>query len=190
MIIPNYNLQIVHSVPGEFHWPPIRRGLCDGLFCQDPPCFARDVVTRTRCVVVYRLIYGIWRRIGIRSVVYEDHLSCGCKTCGDIKSKDSCYAVSPCPNTDLSVSFCYWEKSESLLRRPKGQLVYPHFRPGECKCCVIESCPARQIFDSKSCSCVCLNTNCAPGRVFNDATCNCDCPKGTRENSYGKCVGE
>ncbi len=108
-------MQIIHFVPGEFHWPPIRRGSCDRLLCRDPPCIARDVVIRTRCVVVYRLIDGIWRRIGTRDVIYEDHLSCGCKTCSDITSRDKCNAVSPCPSTNIPNSFCYWRARHNLM---------------------------------------------------------------------------
>ena len=120
----------------EFHWPPIYRGSCSKLFCKDPPCLVRKKVWRKRCVLVYRLVHGYWKRIGFRTRRYEDHLACGCKECGDIISRSTCIRTKPCPNSANPKSFCF-------------------YKPGKCACCVPYPCPRGQIFDRDTCSCVC-----------------------------------
>ena len=127
--------QKIHTVPGEFHWPPIYRGTCDKLKCYTPHCRARKIVWRRRCVLVYKYAYGCWKRIGYRTRYYIDHLKCSCTNCNDIKSYKRCVATRPCPNTHNPKSFCYWKyslpygKSTPYPRQqsyPRHQKYDPH----------------------------------------------------------------
>lgn len=142
--------QTIHTVRNEFHWPPVYKGSCDKLKCKDPPCIARKTIWRFRCVLVYKIVNGCWKRIGFRRIRFLDHLSCSCKQCSDIESKSVCVNTKPCPNSYKLNSFCF-------------------YKPGGCDCCVPYPCPPGQVFDKKTCSCV--------------------CPKGSKKIG-NKCVGE
>ena len=87
-------------------------------------------------MLLYKIIHGSWKRVGFRRIHFLDHLSCGCKECSDIKSKSACVKTGPCPNNKNSKSFCFYKSNE-------------------CACCEPYPCPAGEIFDKSSCSCVC-----------------------------------
>jgi len=180
-------MQKIFTANNEFYWPPIYRGSCAGLKCDDPPCFARKRVWRTRCVLVYRLINGWWKRIGFRTRRFLDDLECGCKKCEDIRNRATCVATKPCPNSKHSNTFCYWKFPLPIGKRASSSISAPTI--GKCLCCKPFPCPKPRIFSRTSCSCVCPPIKCAPGRIFNPKTCKCDCPKGTWDVN-GRCVGE
>ena len=47
--------RVLHSVYGEWYWPPIFKGECDNLpGCKDPKCIAVKTVKETSCVLVFR----------------------------------------------------------------------------------------------------------------------------------------
>lgn len=209
--------QVIHTVPQEFHWPPIYRGSCDNLFCVDPPCLARRKVWRTRCVLVFQYVNGYWSKIGYRNRHFVDHLSCGCKQCSDIKDRQTCIKMKPCPSGSNQDSFCYWipfirpfppilqADTSSTVSPPQDDLVavkpvpptlatinpiiYP-LPVGKCACCTPTECRPPKLFNENSCSCVCPVIRCPPGRIFNSSTCKCNCPPGSKLNSTGQCVGE
>ena len=205
-------MQIIHSVPNEFHWPPIYRGSCDNLFCVDPPCYVRKKIWRTRCVLVFQIINGVWRKIGYRSRRFFDHLSCGCKQCSDIRESEWCINTKPCPNGNNFNSFCYWipfirpilpvikaDTSATVAPSlgepvaPELETIDPPISPlpaGRCACCKPIYCRPPKIFNRNTCRCECPQIRCPPGRIFNITTCQCDCPSGSTLNSDGQCVGE
>ena len=199
--------QVIHSVPNEFHWPPIFRGSCDNLFCKDPPCFARRKVWRTRCVLVFKRIHGIWVKIGYRLRKYIDHLKCGCKECSDIRDRAWCIRTKPCPNSKDPNSFCRWipflyppiltaeaaaisPAQDDLVIAPIPTIV-PTIRPipGRCECCTPVPCKPPRFFNRNTCRCECPRFRCPRGQIFNSNTCECDCPPGSVKNADGKCVG-
>ena len=139
-------------MPNEFHWPPIYRGSCDKLFCRDPPCIARKSVWVSKCVYVFKLIHGKWVFIGLQIRRYLDHLKCGCKKCGDIAYRQQCVNTKPCPNSNVPNSFCYWTT--------------------KCECCEPVKCQP------------------GSGQIFDPKTCKCVCPDGSKKDSNGNCVGE
>ncbi|XP_064396686.1 balbiani ring protein 3-like [Halichondria panicea] len=142
---------IIHTVHGEFYWPPIRRGSCDNLYCRNPPCIARKTVWKSACVFVFKIIKGKWVFLGRRLRRYLDHQECGCKNCGDITSRTQCTTTRPCPNSLIRNSFCYWTK--------------------KCECCTPFKCPKGQIFNYRTCQC-----DCPPGSKKNRAgNCVGDC---------------
>lgn len=147
--------RVIHTVKGQFFWPPIYRGTCDKLFCKDPPCIARKFIWRSRCVLVYKLIHGYWKKIGFRTVRYIDHLKCGCKECSDIKDAKTCINTKPCPNTKSKLSFCYYD-----------------FKKRDCDCCIPYPCPPGQWFNKRTCSCDCPKGSRKVGR-----RCIGDCDK-------------
>lgn len=178
-----------------FYWPPIYRGSCDNLFCRDPPCIARRKVWRYRCVLVYKFIRGCWRKIGFRTISFEDHLSCSCKQCNDIKDQKWCMKTTPCPNSNNKNSFCFWRPGIFPIigkRQVEAETSIALPRPvplARCACCTPFPCPAPKIFNRNTCSCVCPVVRCPPGRVFNPWTCKCDCPRGSKLVG-NKCIGE
>ena len=108
-------LQVPHTVPGEYHWPQIFKGSCDGLSCKDPSCLARKQIKRRQCVLVFQNLWGIWYIIGYRYRYYYDHQKCGCKQCEDIKDVWECKETSACPNCQFNNakyfpnSRCIWD---------------------------------------------------------------------------------
>ena len=143
-------------------------------------------------MLVYRIINGCWRRIGFRTRRYLDHLKCGCKECGDIRTRTACVGTKPCPNSDKRNSFCYWKFHIFPIGKRQATNASSSFIPfpfGKCLCCKPFFCFRPKIFSRSRCSCVCPPTKCAPGRIFNPRTCKCDCPRGTKDIN-GKCIGE
>ena len=136
LMIKMHPLQVIHTVRNEFHWPPIYKGSCRKLFCKDPPCITRKKIWRTRCVLVYRLIHGVWKRIGFRNRRFVDDLKCSCKMCSDIRNARTCVRTDPCPNNKNRKSFCFYTR-------------------GKCDCCVPYPCPRGQFFNKKTCTCDC-----------------------------------
>lgn len=192
-----FPLQKIHSVPNEFHWPPIYRGSCDDLWCKDPECLPRVKVWRSRCVLVYRLVNGCWRRLGFRVRRYQDHLSCACKQCSDITTQKECVNTKPCPNSNSTKDFCYWRPGPYPIGKRQAassSIAIPiplpiPFPISKCACCTPKKCPKPKTFDETTCSCICPRIKCPPGRVFNARTCTCDCPPGSKLLD-GKCIGE
>ena len=117
-----------------------------------------------------------------RCVFDDKSRTCRCPVCSDITERGRCLATQPCPESKNPRSFCIW--------RPTLQANSTFSAPsGECACCTPTPCPQGQVFDNRTCSCVCPAIKCPPGRVLNRTTCRCDCPKGTKDIE-GKCVGE
>lgn len=47
--------KVVHKVYGEWHWPPVVKGVCDKLpGCKDPKCISVKTVKKSVCVIVFR----------------------------------------------------------------------------------------------------------------------------------------
>ena len=205
----NGPIRVIHTVPGEFHWPPIIKTTCNNLLCKDPPCLPRVQVQRRRCVLVFKLINGRWVKIGFRIRFYVDHLSCRCKDCRDIRNRQQCVNTYPCPNSNNTCSFCYWIPSiytqleqaaptaatvspvgaaDDVIAPVPYPLPYPP--PGRCACCTPTCCPAPKRFNYDRCRCECPpRPSCPAHQVFNENTCKCECPKGSKLIG-GKCVGE
>lgn len=189
-------------MPNEFHWPPIYRGSCDNLFCKDPPCLVRKKVWVTKCVLVFKLVYGRWVFVGPRLRRFLDHVKCGCKECYDIRDRTWCIKTKPCPNSYNPSSFCYWtpffialDVSPAVTTAPSKSAdaalaPIPWPIHGRCRCCTPIYCPHPKIFVKERCRCECPLIRCPPGQIFNSRTCECDCPKGSKKNSAGGCVGE
>lgn len=184
-------MQVIHTVPNEFHWPPIYRGSCDNLFCRDPPCFVRRKTWRTECILVFQHINGHWMKIGYRNRRFVDHLSCGCKQCTDIRERQWCINTKPCPNSNNPNSFCYWipfiihPLPLTVLEADKGatadtsapasqdQLVV---KPVEPTLPTIKPTIFPLPLPLGRCAC-CNPFYCAPPRFFNGDTCRCECPR-------------
>ena len=113
------SMQIPHNVPDEYHIPPLYKGSCDNLFCQDPPCFARDMIKIKVCVFVFKKKDNSWTILGYRFRQYEDHLECGCKQCKDITEEDQCINTRPCPtHTNVyPTSYCDWSGTGECICR-------------------------------------------------------------------------
>lgn len=179
-----------------FYWPPIYHGSCDNLYCKDPPCIARRKIWRFKCVLVYRYIRGCWRKLGFRTIRYEDHLECGCKTCNDIKDKKWCEMATHCPNNDRKDAFCYWRTGifpiigKRQVESAELSIAIPRPIPARCACCNPPVCLLPKVFNKATCSCVCKTTVCPRGRVHNPLTCQCDCPRGSKPDREGNCIGE
>lgn len=108
------SLQVPHIVPGEYHWPQIFKGSCDGLYCQDPSCLARKKIRRRKCVLVFKKHWGHWYVLGYTYRYYYHHQKCSCKQCEDIKNAHECKKTSACPNCRLNAIFfpnsrCTWD---------------------------------------------------------------------------------
>ena len=185
--------RVIHSVKGEFHWPPIWKGSCDNLpGCQDPPCFPRRQVWRSVCVRVFKWIDGKWIRIGFRIRRFLDHQSCECKQCRHIRTQKECVDTYPCPNSKNVCSFCYWISNpfpvpigkRQVAEAAPDELSLVLFPFGRCDCCTPKCCPAPQRFNYDRCRCECPNRiRCPPGLIFNEITCKCECPKGSKMNA-------
>jgi len=192
-----------HTVPGEFHWPKIFKGSCNNQFCKDPPCFPKVQVWQSQCVLVFKWKNGRWVKIGFRIRRFLDHLSCRCKECRDIRTRQQCIKMFPCPNSNNNCTFCYWIPSPFILHdevapvttqpeRVSDTLTAPIPIPfGRCDCCIPTCCPAPKRFNYDKCRCECPSRpQCPQDQVFNKDTCRCECPKGSKLHANGKCIGE
>ena len=204
LIIPKLRCEdgprkLIHSIPGEFHWPPIMRGSCDNLpGCRVPSCLPRQTIRRSVCVLVFKFINGRWVKVGYLIHRFVDHLSCECKQCKHVRSQKECVNTYACPNSDDECTFCFWNTTLSVGKRqvelaPVKILPFPF---GRCDCCTPSCCPAPkrfnydrcrcdcpsvircptgQIFNRDTCKCECRTIRCPPGQIFNQKTCKCEC---------------
>ena len=123
------------------------------------------------------------------------------KRCSEILTRRECFITRPCPEGPKVGSYCRWvvrpfrvgkrsieehyehyDDIESTNEIQKRQVItyedihplrsYPltPFNRGYCSCCVITACDAPM--------------------KFNRAICSCQCPRGTRNNGRGQCIGE
>ena len=189
--------RVIHTVPNEFHWPPIWKGSCNNLPCKVPPCFPKQKVWRTRCVLVFRLIGGLWVNTGYHLRRYEDHISCECKQCKHIYNRAECVKTFPCPNSKNECSFCFWTSiyfataDEAVGKRQAPAIAAPTFLPfGRCDCCEAKCCPAPKRLNYDNCRCECPKIVCPDGQILNRDTCKCECPRGSKPNANGQCIGE
>ncbi len=208
-------MQIIHKVPGEYHWPQIHRGSCDNLFCRYPSsCIALKREKVTKCVHVVKKINGKWTYLGRQPRSYENHLACGCRSCSDNHSYQQCINTKPCRNSHTANSFCYWTPFLFTIKPPTigpptigpphlslaeaaaapepiDDLIAPIPLPihGICRCCTPVPCKLPKIFVNSTCRCECPTPKCKKGQTYNRDTCVCECPEGSTLGADGYCIG-
>lgn len=183
-------LQVIYTVPNEFHWPPVYVGSCDGLVCSTSSCNVQSEDVIIKCVLVFQLINGSWAFTGEQNRLFTDHKQCVCKQCSDISDMLLCAQTKPCPDSNSS-SYCFWNSSTNIPTiDPNTQIPpIPIPSPGSCECCTPTSCPQPKVFNRSSCQCDCSMIDCPPSQALNDTTCECECPEGSIKNTAGECVG-
>ena len=179
----------IHQVdPNVLIFPVPRKGTCNGLYCKDYECLARE----KKKVCQWGLHYTTKRTtervlvvfLGLKRVCYETHLQCGCKTCKDFKTPKECNNVTSCPNSQLSTPFqtnCYWVnpiiKFEPFPTVSFKRMITVPFR-GRCSCCIPQSCVHPFIFNRATCKCECPpRPKCNESQFYNPDKCQCECKK-------------
>ena len=146
----------------------------------------------TYMIITHRISIGNnfkWVLVALREIKITDDVYCECEECTDIHDYYECIRTSPCPDSNINTSFCYWKPfHDHQLTGSLDQSVsaglssVPPELWGYCDCCKYTQCEPGQYFNRQLCKCLCHSIPCPFPRVQDPDTCECVCPQ---KHDYG-----